>query len=386
MPDRASASRLLDVVVAAFVVATGVAEIWVPFPSVLGEGSRLLSTSVVVLLGTTLALRRRWPLATALVVLWSWPLVFAVEPLLVLFWGQFVPMAVALFSVARYGRAREPYLGAAAGAAALLFFDLRVEVLQDPGEIVFHWLVFVVAWSFGTGLRTYESRARQSTRRAVEVERASVEQTMAAILEERARIARELHDVIAHSVSVMVVQAGAAALVVDDEPERAKEALAAIRATGTGALEEMRRVVAMLREDDDTGALVPQPMVAALPALVEEARSTGLDVALEVSGEPRPLPVGVDLAAYRIVQEALTNVRRHAGARRAVVSLRYGDELMEVQVEDDGTGLAPQGDGHAGHGLIGMRERASLYGGRLETESRTGQGFTVRAWLPAVSS
>ncbi len=203
--ERVTAGRVLDVGLALVVATVGVAEIWVPFPSVLGEGSRELSTVVVVTISALLVLRRRWPLPVAVGVLWTWPLVFLAQPILVLFWGQFVPMAVAVFSVARFGRGRDPWFGAGAAAVTLLFFDLFVEVLQSPSEIVFHWMVFVVVWSFGWGLLRLERRAKTSTERAVAAEVAAAEQTMLAVTEERTRIARELHDVVAHSVSVMVV-------------------------------------------------------------------------------------------------------------------------------------------------------------------------------------
>lgn len=380
--DAATGRRLFDVALAVLIGAIGAAEIWVPFPSVLGQGSRTLSTLVVVLLCGTLALRRVRPLPTALVVLLTWPVIFTFTPLLVLFWGQFVPMAIAVFSVARHGRGREPVYGALAGAAALLYMDFRVDVLQDPGEIVFHWMVFVIAWSFGWGLHTMERRATDSMQRAIEVEVAATERTMAAIVEERTRIARELHDVVAHSVSVMVVQAGAAEQVVGEEPEFVRDALGTIRTTGTGALAEMRRVVAMLRADDESGALAPQPGTESLPALVEDARGGGLDASLAVEGDPRPLPAGLDLAAFRIVQEALTNVRRHASARSVTVVLRYGDSDMEIEVRDDGRGVNGDPAATGGHGLIGMRERAAMYGGRLETAATAGSGFTVRATIP----
>jgi signal transduction histidine kinase len=205
---------------------------------------------------------------------------------------------------------------------------------------------------------------------------------LGAIADERSRIARELHDIVAHAVSVMVVQAGAAEQVVDDDPAFARQALASIRSTGADALGEMRRVVAMLRDDSD-GPLRPQPGLDGLSALAEEARQAGLDVSVTVQGKPHLLPAGLELAAFRIVQEALTNVRRHSGASAAAVTLDYTDAAVVVQVRDDGSG------GHEsteGHGLIGMRERAALYGGRLETVPSAGQGFTVRAELPVASS
>jgi signal transduction histidine kinase len=385
VPDPALVRRLFDGALAVLIGAIGVAEIWVPFPSVMGAGSREVSTLVVVLVSATLAFRRRWPLATTLIVLFSWPVVYSITPVPVLFWGQLVPMAVAVFSVARFGRGREPWYGALAAAGTLLFFDLRVAVLQQPFDIVFQWMVLTIAWSFGWGLRAMENRAKASTQRAIEAEVASAERTMTAIVHERTRIARELHDVVAHAVSVMVVQAGAAEQVIDDDLETVRKALGTIRSTGIGALAEMRRVVTMLREDDHVGDLAPQPGVAVLPTLVEDANGGGLDVELVIEGDQRPLPVGLDLAVYRIVQEALTNVRRHAAASRATVALRYGEDYIEVEVCDDGRGASDL-TASAGHGLIGMRERAALYGGRVETVSRNDAGFTVRAILPVASA
>ncbi|MBA3530182.1 MAG: sensor histidine kinase [Propionibacteriaceae bacterium] len=275
-------------------------------------------------------------------------------------------MAVAVFSVA--------------AAATLLFVDLRIDLLSNPSEIVFHWLVFTIAWSFGYGLSALDRKAKKSMQRVLDVEIEAAERATAAVTEERTRIARELHDVVAHSVSVMVVQAGAAQQMVDDDPEYVRAALDTIRTTGTEALSEMRRVVEMLRVQDESGALAPQPGAASVSALVEDARVGGLDVSLLVEGEPRQLPAGLDLAVYRIVQEALTNVRRHAAASTASVVLRYGSDDVELEVRDDGAGVPSSPEVAGGHGLIGMRERAALYGGHLETVS--GNGYTVRAVLP----
>ena len=327
MVERTAAGRLLDVGLAVVIAVAGVAEIWVPFSSVMGSGSRPLSTVVVVVACALLVVRRRWPLPVAVGVLWLWPVVFTLHPVLVLFWGQFVPIAVAIFSVARYGRGREPWLGAAAGAATLLFFDLRVDALQSASEIFFHWMVCIIAWSFGWGLRLHEQRARVSTERAVQVEVAAAEQAMRAVLEERTRIARELHDVIAHSVSVMVVQAGAAEQVVDDDPDHVRTALATIRSTGTGALAEMRRAVAMLRDDDESGSLAPQPGVDALPALVEAARLGGLDASLEVDGDQvgpdaRPGPRGLPHRAGGVDQRSPARPRPHRPGHRALRARR----------------------------------------------------------------
>jgi signal transduction histidine kinase len=368
-----------DAALALILGSAGVAEVWVPFSSRQGSGSASYTTLAVLVACVPLVLRRRFPLAVAAVVLLAFPLLDQLGGLYILFYGTFVPMGVAVFTIARHGRDREPWVGAGLAAAVLLYLDLFVPLLQDPGERVFHWGVFTLTWLAGAGLRRHERRAQVSARRAVEADMASAERSFAAVAEERARIARELHDVVAHSVSLMVVQAGAAELVVSEDPEQARRALEAIRCTGGDALDEMRRLVTMLR--DSEADLAPQPgLSSGLTSLVEETRSGNLDVRLEVTGEVRDLPAGLDLVAYRIVQEALSNVRRHARASRVDVRLGYGADLFTIGVHDDGTGVE---DLSPGHGLIGMRERAMLYGGRLETA--TSPGFLVRALLPVAS-
>lgn len=197
-----------------------------------------------------------------------------------------------------------------------------------------------------------------------------------AVVEERARIARELHDVIAHHVSMIVLQAGAERRAAQGETA---EVLATIERSGRDALTETRRLLGMLREDEPD-PLTPQPRLADLPLLVGQVREAGLPVELTIDGAERPLPVGLELSAYRIVQEALTNTLKHAGEARAEVRVRYGDEELELQVADDGPGSQAHRNG--GHGLVGMRERAALYGGRLEAAPRAGGGFLVRALLP----
>jgi signal transduction histidine kinase len=397
-----TSQRLLDAGTAVWLAGVAVAELWVPFSSVQGEGDRGLTTVVVVIGCLALALRRVAPLAAAVLVLALWPVSYSVQPLLVVFWGGFVPMVVVVFSVARHGRGRQPLYGALAGAGTLLFLDLRVDVLQTPGEFVFHWLVMALAWSLGRGLQVAEQRAADSLRRAVEAEVAGAERTMAALVEERSRIARELHDVVAHAVSVMVVQAGAAEQVVDVDTDHVRSALHTIRTTGADALAEMRRVVEMLRDADELGALAPQPGIGQLCLLVDEARGGGLTVSLTVAGRVRDLPAGLDLTAYRIVQEALTNVRRHAGAAHARVDVRFLHDAVELAVEDDGAGVPAGGaegsadesgrfPGHGlehrlGHGLLGMRERVGLYGGRLLVGPRPEGGFRVHAVLPVAAA
>ena len=201
-----------------------------------------------------------------------------------------------------------------------------------------------------------------------------------AVTEERARIARELHDVVAHAMSVMVVQAGAARTVVERDPAAAADAIRQVEVTGREGLAEMRRLIGVLKATDEEAALAPQPGLGDLDALLGTVRAAGLPVESMVIGDPRDLPPGVDLTAYRVVQEALTNVLRHAGVAHASVTLRYEPDGLEVTVADDGRG-PHAGDG-GGQGLVGMRERIALFDGSLETGPRAGGGFEVRARIP----
>jgi signal transduction histidine kinase len=371
--------RVGDLALAGALALAAVAEVWLPLPSVLGTGSRGLSTAVALVACAALTQRRTRPLQAALVVLLAFPVVNVLTPLLVLFWGQFVPIVVALYSVARYGAPRDRLLGGLAGAATLLYLDLAVPVLSDPSEVVFHWMVSAFAFGLGHFVRSFERRAFAEAARASRAESTSREEALRAVADERARIARELHDIVAHSVSVMVVQAGAAEKALDDE-EFVRTALGSIRETGTSALSEMRRVVALIRESEGSAELQPQPDLVALERLVAEM---DVPTRLTVEGEERSLSAGVALSVFRIVQEALTNVRRHARAGSVEVVLRYLPEALEVEVADDGVGVA-----HAagGHGLIGMRERAQMYGGSVTTASAPGEGFRIRAVLQTGAS
>jgi signal transduction histidine kinase len=368
----------VEVVLAAAVVVLGIGEIWVPFSSRQGSGSGASATVGVLLVAISLLWCRRQPLVPVVAFPVVWGLVGALAPTYVLFYGMMVPLQIGVFMAARFGRGRAPAYAALVAAVSLLSVDLFVSLMQEPGEIVFHWTVTALVWSAGFGLRTLERRARESMRRAVDAEVGAAERAMQAVLDERGRIARELHDIVAHSVSSMVVQAGAAEAGADDAAY-VRKTLASIRSTGNDALAEMRRLVSMLRIADDA-PMAPQPRLEALPALVERTTAEGTRTRLKVIGEPRPLPAGLDLALYRIVQEALTNVRRHAGATDCEVSLHYGPESVGLEVIDDGRG----GDvGSAGgHGLVGMRERVSLYGGELTAGPRPSGGFAVRATLP----
>jgi signal transduction histidine kinase len=212
----------------------------------------------------------------------------------------------------------------------------------------------------------------------LELERERAES--AAVVEERGRIARELHDVVAHGISVIAIQADAAEAALDRDPALAREPLATIRRSAKTSLEEMRHLLGVLREDGDGGELAPQPGLAQLDELVERARGAGVDVTLDVSGEPRELAPGLDLSAYRIVQEALTNVRKHADGAPATVRVAWEPRALALEIRDRGPGGA--GTNGNGHGLVGMRERVRVHGGELHAGPSAGGGFAVKARLP----
>jgi len=245
--------------------------------------------------------------------------------------------------------------------------------------------VFAIAWVLGDNIRTRRAYLAELEARAARLEREREERDERAVNEERARIARELHDVIAHNVSVMVVQASAGEEVFDSDPRRARESLAAVASTGRAALAELRRLLGVIRAEEGDGAAAsyrPQPGLEYLDELVRQVRETGLAVELSVIGEPRELPEGIGLCAYRIVQEALTNTLKHAHASEAQVSVRYVADALELQVLDDGRGPRAVNGESSGQGLIGMRERVALFGGELTARPRPGEGFEVRARLP----
>ncbi len=287
-------------------------------------------------------------------------------------------LIVALYSLGRYDDAdlRGEVL-AAAGGVVMVLDGLTSDL--PWGEVAFAVAVVFVAWFLGRGRRLRDEHTAQYLREQ-EADAAR------AIAEERTRIARELHDVVAHQVSLMTVQAGAAHAVVDTDPAAASRAMGAVEETGRQAMDELRHLLGVLRPDAEVTGHDPQPALADLPALAARVRAARVDVAMDVDDRvPTDLPTGVQLSAYRIVQEALTNVVRHAGnGARARVTVRF-DEVgaaLEVEVDDDGgRGGAADSTG-AGHGIVGMRERALLLGGRLDAGPTVEGGFRIAARLP----
>jgi signal transduction histidine kinase len=260
-------------------------------------------------------------------------------------------------------------------------------------QTFFLTVIFALSWVIGDRLRTRRAYYAELEERAARLHREREAQSKAAVAAERARIARELHDVVAHNVSVMVVQADGAAYVLDAAPDQAKQALATISSTGRQALAEMRRLLGLLRAGDDAGGeYVPQPGVDQLTDLIDQVRGAGLPVRFEIAGDARPLSSGVELTAYRIVQEALTNVRKHGGEGvSATVLLGFGDAALDLLIEDDGRGARHEwyeqgGRDGLGQGLIGMRERIGMVGGTLDAGPRPGGGFRISAMLPLKAS
>jgi len=379
---------LADVLLAAGVLVVAQIETWMDT----SFQPKLPLALWAVLITMPLAWRRRAPFAALLVMgLAAWLL--SAGPV-----GDaaytFIAVVVAVFSVGAYAEPRRSVLGCVLVLGTLwigaLGDNARHPGLRGPSDFLFVSVVFGGAWLLGRALRGRGQRAAELEQRAARLEADQQAQARAAVAAERARIARELHDVIAHSVSVMVIQAGAAEQLLEETPERARGPLEAVQDTGRQTIVELRRLLGILREDGQELSLAPQPGLAGLDLLVEEMRQAGLPVHLRVKGEPGRLSPGVDLAAYRIIQEALTNTLRHAGPAQAQVVVRYQDHAVELEVLDDGQGPEP-GDGaerDRGHGLVGMRERVALYGGTLRaaplaaTTGTAGTGYAVRARLP----
>jgi signal transduction histidine kinase len=326
-----------------------------------------------------IALRRYRPLEVLAVTV-------VAETALLIFSSQAeVPLGVvvALYTVASRCE-RSVSIRAAEWTVPPITLGVLINNRLSIGKVVPELAVFAIAWVIGDNLRTRRAYLAELEARAARLEREREEKAERVLVEERARIARELHDVIAHNVSVMVVQASAGEKVFDTDPERARESLASVSSTGRAALTELRRLLGVIRAEDGSDgelAYAPQPGIEYVDELVQQVRETGLPVDLSVVGEPRPLPEGVGLCAYRIVQEALTNTLKHAHASGAAVNVRYASDALELRVVDDGGGSAAGGES-GGHGLIGMRERVALFGGELTASARAGRGYEVRARLP----
>ena len=351
---------------------------------------RLIAVPLVIALAVPVVFRRAYPVA-------AFAAAIAVGALQVLINSKPNPtdlaIVILLYTLAAYTLRRISIAGlaiclAGSAAAVLRWMPDRLSMWDSllVGSIMFAG-PSLIAWVFGDSMRYRRAYYTNLEDRAARLEAERDIQAQIAAAAERARIARELHDVVAHNVSVMVVQADGASYALGSDPDRARQALAAIAATGRQALAEMRRMLGVLRRDEDgtEPGRAPLPGIGQLGELLEQTRATGLAVSFTVEGVPQPLPDGAALAAYRIVQESLTNTRKHGGPRAtAEVTLRYLEDALLLRITDDGRGAAAASDG-AGHGLTGMRERVAVYGGWVQAGPRPSGGYHVTALLPLVA-
>jgi signal transduction histidine kinase len=364
---------LVAVGVFAFIVLS---ELWFFVPHDQRGVDAPMGWALIVLACAPLAWRRRTPITTLTLTAIA-AAAYGAQG----YTGDFIGLAfvVALYTAAAY-RDR----GSVIAAVLPIAIVATVAIYRSGPNPVERWADVAFNTALLVGVPIAFGRFEFNRRRRIERDRDRV--TDDAVAEERARIAREMHDAVAHAISVMVVQAGAARVVIDRDPTEASAALERIEETGRMGLAEMRRLLGILETDDGAAALVPQPGLDRLDELLETMRGTGLRVEAMVLGTPRDLPPGVDLTVFRILQEALTNVLKHAGDAHARVTLKYEHDAIEVEVADDGRGPPAEGTPSPGHGLIGMRERVALFGGSLETGARPGGGFVVRARIPVTEA
>ncbi|HYW23371.1 MAG TPA: sensor histidine kinase [Terriglobales bacterium] len=361
---RALDPRLVDVLIV--IVLTGA--VVVEFTQ---SGKPPYRASALLLNTVPLLWRRRFPIATYVIQnagLFLWLAPPLITSLVAVFFG--------CYSMSLYSRHRAVSLAIPLAQAALLAVVGIPRAFYTPA--IPAWLAELTAgvgvWLAGDAVRGLQERSRR-----LERERELV--TQVAIAEEQARIARELHDIVAHSVSIMVVQAGAARRLIAGSPERAAEALQTVEESGRAALTELRQLLGVLSEESAEASLVPQPGLAQLDVLVERLRQTGFAVDLAREGTPRPLQPGLELAAYRVIQEALTNALKHAGGAPTRVQVRFADGWLDLEVRNARGPAAPEAEG-AGRGLVGMRQRVAVYGGDVEAGPLPEGGFAVRARLP----
>ena len=288
--------------------------------------------------------------------------------------------AAVLLGNLRHGLQARAGLAIVLGGAAVVVYN---DPAHEDGELVFTPVLFALGWLVGYALRERAEQTEAAEERAARAEQEREAAARVAVAEERGRIARELHDVVAHAVSVMVLQVGAVRHRMAETDREDREALTNVEQAGRTALAEMRRLLDAMRQDGDELELVPHPGLADLDALIDEVRAAGLPVRLQVHGEPYELPPGLDLSGYRILQEGLTNTLKHAHAQQAEVDVRYGATGLQLEVRDDGDARSPNGAGDGrGHGLVGIAERVKIFGGQMSAGPASTGGFVLRAHLP----
>ena len=344
-----------------------------------GAGPKVVFIIASLLWTLPLLLWHRFPFAAPVFTFAVQAAASAADPALGVETTALVALLLSFWVVGAENERGQAIAGAAIGFASIAVvaeLDVRVGLENSVWGVILGSVVCLIAYA----LQQRSKRAAELEERASRLERELEERAHLAVLAERTRIARDLHDLVAHSVSLMTVQAGAARLLLPDDPARACEPLLSVEKTGREALADLRRLFGIVRSEEGDAALTPQPGLARLDALLEQTRTAGLPVEVAIEGERRLLSPGVDLTAYRIVQEALTNALKHAGPARAQVTIRYGREVLDLKITNDGR-RTQNGEG-TGHGLVGMRERVTLYGGELEAGPRGRDGYAVRARLP----
>ncbi len=348
---------------------------------VTAEPDRARNVPAQYLVLLPLLLRRQWPIGVFIIVgvLAGLTSVQTSTP-----WVQVGAVGLASYTTGELSEDRVRAGLVVLLVAATISLALIVQDAEVTEALVFPFIVLVPAWLVGDIVRQRRLEAIARAEAEQQAARDAEERLRAAVAEERRTMARELHDVVAHGVSVMLIQAGAARQVVDQSPERATEALLTVEATGREAMSELRRLLGVLDDDDasEGAGVAPQPGIDQITTLLDRVREAGLPAELEVAGTPRPLPPSLDVTVYRIVQEALTNALRYARQAATLVRLTWEPAQLRIEILDDGPSTPPEDGEGAGRGLVGMHERASRVGGRLEAGPRLGGGYGVRAWLP----
>jgi signal transduction histidine kinase len=372
----------LDLAISVVIAAVGMIELWGTAEM---RPHAAAATPLYLIMAAGVAFRRSSPLVAVVLTGVAGNLAIVAGVPMTSIFAPVLAFLIVTYSVAAHSDRRGALIGLAVIVLSVWGAITFANQPHGPGDYLQSGLQLGASWVAGRAVWYRFVQAMSAERRAVMAENETAEVAQQSVVLERARIARELHDIVSHGLSLMIIQAGAAERVLETSRPRVAEALKAIQNVGRDALLEMQRLLAVLRLDDPDAGLAPQPSLNQLDQLITAVRTAGLPVDLTIDGEVRKLPPGLDLCLYRLIQEALTNTLKHAGHAPTRVSLHYGTEQIDLEVIDEGT-FVPTPATMGGHGLIGMRERVAAYGGRLEAGGLSGGGFAVRASLPVAAA